>query len=293
MTRHVNRPVGERSHQRHVARRLMRPSALGPVVARADTDENAADALVAEVELDLLEATLDEEWRVRVGDRPHPFERHSGRGRDHERLANADVYGAFWMALEDAKLVEIALTDFGDHDRHALVVIEQVGGNPIEALTHRVGHHFSSTCATTACGRPRCSWVSARAMASWSRPSQSAVLQPSSPNRAAMPPGHPYVADRLSTTTVVSRSSPTLPAYAIASWFDPSSSAASPTRTSARPPDRSGPSSGGVRPTASGTPSPGEPLAISTPRTRFRSGWWPSGESKAPNVRSVSSSTKP
>src|SRR4051794_9915318 len=123
----------------------MRPTTLGAVVARADTDEDAADALVAEVELDLLETALDQERGVRVGDRAHAFERHAGRGRNHQSLADPDVDRTPGMALKDVKLVEVALADVRDDDGHSLVVVEQVRGHSVEALAHRFGHYFGST----------------------------------------------------------------------------------------------------------------------------------------------------
>ena len=52
-------------------------------------------------------------------------------------------------------------------------------------------------------------------------------------NRAAMPPGQPCVADRLSITIAVIGSRMAA-AYAIASWFEPSSSSASPSSTTVR-----------------------------------------------------------
>ena len=54
--------------------------------------------------------------------------------------------------------------------------------------------------------------------------------QPSSEKRFAIPFGQPSDADWLSTAITVSASRPRRPATAIASWFVPSSSSASPTR---------------------------------------------------------------
>ena len=48
---------------------------------------------------------------------------------------------------------------------------------------------------------PGCGAVNASSIASWSRPSTAAVAQPLTAKREAMPPGQPCVADALSTTT--------------------------------------------------------------------------------------------
>ena len=50
-------------------------------------------------------------------------------------------------------------------------------------------------------------------------------------NRLAAPPGQPWLADPLSSTIAVRLASPVAPAYAIASWLEPSSSSASPSST--------------------------------------------------------------
>ncbi len=109
------------------------------------------------------------------------------------------------------------------------------------------------------------------------------VDQPSMANRATIPPGQPSPAESLSITTVVSWSILARPAYWMASALLPSSSSASPTRTTTcgvgRPVSRS-PS---AVPTANPKPWPSEPELISTPGTSVPSGWNPSGESNAPN----------
>ena len=78
---HVDGPAGQRRQQRDVAGRLMRAARLRAVVGRAGADEDGADVLVAEVELDLLVGPLDEERRVRVRDRPLALEREARRRR--------------------------------------------------------------------------------------------------------------------------------------------------------------------------------------------------------------------
>ena len=61
------------------------------VVGGAGRDEDGAEVLVAEVELDLLVRALDEERRIRVRDRAVALQRETGRDADHQLLADADV----------------------------------------------------------------------------------------------------------------------------------------------------------------------------------------------------------
>ena len=113
-------------------------------------------------------------------------------------------------------------------------------------------------------------------MSSWSRPSTVSAVQPLTVKRVAMPPGQPCVADWLSITIAVRLARPVAPAYAIASWLDPSSSSASPSRTYTRGLVRPWARRPSAVPTASARPCPSEPEPISTPGTSSRSGWWPS-----------------
>ena len=126
MTRHVDRPPGQRADQRHVLRSLVGSALLARVVGGTDADQDAAHTLVAEVELDLLERALDQEGRVRVDDRTHALERHAGRGTDHERLADADVDRSARVALENAVRLEPADANVGEHDRDARIAVEQL-----------------------------------------------------------------------------------------------------------------------------------------------------------------------
>ena len=112
------------------------------------------------------------------------------------------------------------------------------------------------------------------------------------PKRDAMPSGQPCVERELSTTIAVSRSSPSGRRARSASWFEPSSSSASPTRQKTRG-QLTRARSASARPTAIGKPWPSEPLAISTPGRAARSGWRPRGESKAPKPRQRSPGRSP
>ena len=66
-------------------------AARGDVEGAAGADQHAADVLVPEPELDLLEGPLDQERAERVHDRPHPGERQPGADVDEQLLADADV----------------------------------------------------------------------------------------------------------------------------------------------------------------------------------------------------------
>ena len=121
--------------------------------------------------------------------------------------------------------------DVGQHERGARVLVEQRGGRGDERVPHRSAslrfdggdddvRPAGAVPAVSAAfdrrrgrGRPR-----------WRRPAVTV-------NRAAMPPGQPWVADWLSITIAVRRSRPVAPAYAMASWLEPSSSSASPSST--------------------------------------------------------------
>src|SRR3954471_2765781 len=63
MARHVDRPTGQGADESDILRRLVGAPLLARVVAGTDADEDAAHALVAEVELDLLERALDQKGR--------------------------------------------------------------------------------------------------------------------------------------------------------------------------------------------------------------------------------------
>ena len=62
--------------------------------------KRAAEALVAEVELDLLERALREERRERVHDRMEAFEREPGRDPDGALLHDPGVDGAPRIVLD-------------------------------------------------------------------------------------------------------------------------------------------------------------------------------------------------
>ena len=102
----------------------------------------------------------------------------------------------------------------------------------------------------------------------------------------------------MSTATTVRFGRPAAPAYTIASLLLPSSSSASPTSTYTRgavSPRPEGPwaSSPCATPTPIGSPCPSDPLAISTPGTSDRSGWYPSGDDAEPKPVSHDSGKKP
>ena len=95
---HVDRPAGKRRDERDVLGRLVRAPLARRVVGRADADEDGAEVVVAEVELEHLVRPLDEERRVRVSDGPVALEREPGGDADHQLLADADVEVARMLA---------------------------------------------------------------------------------------------------------------------------------------------------------------------------------------------------
>src|SRR6185312_7938439 len=143
MAGHVDRPAGQRAQESDVFRRLMGSTGPRPVVGGAGADQHGAHALMHEVELDLLEGTLDEEGRIRVHERPQAFQRKPGCDADHQLLADPDV--------EDPRVrPELAHADLGEDDGDARIVVEELGGDLVEALAHS---DHDRTSATTACGR--------------------------------------------------------------------------------------------------------------------------------------------
>ena len=143
----------------------MRAALRGGVVGRADADQHRADVLVTEVELDLLERPLDQERRVAVDDRAHALLRHPGRDADHQLLADADVDHALGVPVAHAGRLEAVDADVGQHERQPRIVVERIGRDAREALSHAV-HGHAPTTATTACGRPGSPAVIARSSAS-------------------------------------------------------------------------------------------------------------------------------
>lgn len=78
-----------------------------------------------EVELDLLERSLDEEGGECVGDWPQPGEREPGGGADKQLLADANIDHPAGMARR--RTAELIGADIGQHDREARVVVKQFG----------------------------------------------------------------------------------------------------------------------------------------------------------------------
>jgi hypothetical protein len=97
----------------------------------------------------------------------------------------------------------------------------------------------------------------------------------------------------LSITTTVSMSSRAVAAYGMPSKLLPSSSSPSPISTTTRGRRRPWARSASAVPTAIGSPWPSDPLEISTPGIRVRSGCMPSGESNVPKVGSTAGSRNP
>ncbi|SCE12364.1 hypothetical protein GA0115246_111063, partial [Streptomyces sp. SolWspMP-sol7th] len=131
----VHGPPVERVEEGHVARRHVREASGGDVVRGPGADQDAADALVPEVELDLLEGALDEEAREGVQDGPHPGEREPAPGAHQELFADAEVDDPVGVALR--RLGEAVAADHGEDDGEALVLAEQGGHGGAETVAHR------------------------------------------------------------------------------------------------------------------------------------------------------------
>ena len=187
---HVNRESGQGGEQGDVAGGLVRAALGRGVVGGADADEQRADILVAEIELDLLERALDQERRVAVDDRAEAFLCEAGGDADHELLADPDVDHALGMPLPRAGRREGVVADVGQHDGQPRVGVECLRRDPGEALPHAL-HAHASTSATTACGRPGRASAMARSSASWSHARALAVDQPSLAKRVSTPSGQP------------------------------------------------------------------------------------------------------
>src|SRR5690349_8277529 len=291
MPRHHYRHPGDAVHQRHVLRRLVRPSGRRRIVRPPDAHQHSASPLVPEVQLDLLIRPFDEERRVGVHDRPHPRQGEAAGHADHQLFPDAHVEHP--VRVPGHVLGEHVGGDLRQHHRGQRILRQQRRSRLRENGTH-VGHHPSSllsTSATTSCGPPEAEpepapadvTRNAAASASWSRPDTRVTGQPAAAKCASIPPGpQPHDDERLSTATTVRLGSPAAPAYTIASLLLPSSSSASPTSTYTRGTLRPCASSPCATPTPRGRPCPSDPLEISTPGTSEWSGWYPSGDETEP-----------
>nr|BFF25436.1 hypothetical protein GCM10025732_34010 [Glycomyces mayteni] len=130
-------PVREGVEQGHVAGAEVGVAAFGPVVGGADADEDAAGALVSEVELHLLEGAFDEERRVRVGHGAQAREGEAPGGAHEELLADADVEDA--AGVLRGGLGEGVVGDVGEDEREERVHVEQRARVLGPGLAHGLG----------------------------------------------------------------------------------------------------------------------------------------------------------
>ena len=145
---------------------MVRPALRPIVVGRADARERAAEPLVPEVELDLLERALHEERRHRVRDRVEPLHREAGRDPDERLFHDPDVDHPVGCDLD--RSAEPVDADLGKHHGDVRIALDQVGGRPRELGAH-VGHHSpSGMSAITAFGRSGDRSESASYSCSWS-----------------------------------------------------------------------------------------------------------------------------
>ena len=229
--RDVDRPAGQRRDERDVLGRLVRAAGARRVVGGAGRDEHGAEVVVAEVELEELPGPLDEERRVGVRDRPVALEREAGGDADHQLLADADV--------EVARMVADRVgADLGGDDGDALVLVERLAGELVEAFAHgrHLGCHLRDDAA-----RPLRVGIGRRARLE--RVVVASVDAQRDPalelKRRSMPSGQPCAAESLSIDDRGERRRARRgPAYCTASQFEPSSSSPSPTRHQTRRPVR-------------------------------------------------------
>src|SRR5206468_3302868 len=183
-----------------------------------------------------------------------------------EREAGGDAHGGL---LHDPDVdrapgvvtqrgLEQVEADVRQHERQPLVVVEQLDERVGRSLPHCGAHRFASTTATTAVGASERRESASRSR-SWSRPSTVTASQPNTASLSATSPSSIEL-ERLSIATSVRLSSPTAPAWRIASQFEPSFSSASPVRTTTRWSSRPFARSAYATPTAIGRPCPSEPV---------------------------------
>ena len=221
-------------------------------------------------------------------DRPQPGERHARADVDQQLLADADVDDAVRVPRGSpgrSTRAEIsAKTSMVEGPRRA--GRSTVRPNWARGSRTRVVHaatSSSTTVATTAFGAPTARSESAFSSASWSRPSTVATSQPSVAKRSRDAAGHGVaraaVVDDDHRERVEPESGRELERLVVGALVELGVTDEH-DHARSRCPGPAGPS---AVPTPSGRPCPSEPLEISTPGTRFRSGWWPRGESKDPH----------
>ena len=173
---------GSAREQRHVGRGLVRPARAGAVVRRARADEHRADALVDEIQLDLLERPLDEKRRVRVDDRTQPSSASPAATPiiSCSRMPTLNRRGC--GRSSPAPISARTTATRGSSS-------SELRGHVVEALPHRRhGRDLrDDDVRPVAPAGPR----TPASSASWSRPSTRTALQPSSSNRRSIPPGQP------------------------------------------------------------------------------------------------------
>ena len=165
----VHGPARQGVQQGHITRGLVRPAVGRFVVGPPGADQHGADALMHQIQLDLLEGPLDQEGGEGVRDRPHSGQGQAARHADQELLADTQVDNAVRMPLAGRR--ESLGRDVGEHDGEPRVAVEQLARHPHEAFPHGLGRPLAGLAAghedafamlaTTTCGRSGCGAVSA------------------------------------------------------------------------------------------------------------------------------------
>ena len=265
----------------------------GDVERAAGADQHASDILVAEAELDLLERALDQEGAEGVHDRSQPGERQAGADVDQQLLADADVDDPIGVAALD--LAEELAGDLG------VAPAPPTGRSSTRSAAVRancvcVGVHRSSPprgdddvgLADGRCGQGLLEGVVVAPVDGDARAS------PRSRSAAAIRPGTAYdrraVVDHHDGERVQAERGGQLDGLVVAALVE--------LRVADQHDDPGRRSLGAQAerryPTAERQPvTERAGLEISHPGTRLRSGWKPSGESKAPQSVSHSSGKKP
>lgn len=136
MARDVHPPAVQRVEQGDIAGCHMGEASGRPVVRAHGAHQDAADALVSEVQLDLLERSLDQEAGEGVHDRPHPRQRQAGTGSDQQLFPDADVDHPVRVGAPGRG--EAVGADVGEHDGQPWLLVQELRGGADESVTHGV-----------------------------------------------------------------------------------------------------------------------------------------------------------
>ena len=107
-------PAVEGVEQRHIPRAEVGLAAARPAIGAAGGHQHRAASLVPEVELHLLEGTLDQERREGMRDGAHSGQGEAAGHPDHQLFADAHVDDAVGISGEGFR-TEVTQADVGEH----------------------------------------------------------------------------------------------------------------------------------------------------------------------------------